>query len=122
MTADLYEANEEQNPLQAWCDSMYADIGPCCAGCDWWRSAYFQAGECTRSAPVSGNSERWYLVMGEVTFFDLPETSGHIMTPPQYRCGEFKDTFDWQTLDTRYLKRIGFPGKISPTPHPGDPT
>jgi hypothetical protein len=34
-------------------------------------------------------------------------SAGHIMTPRQHRCGEFRDTFDWSSLPVPYLKRIG---------------
>ncbi len=105
----LYEVTEEQNPVQAWCDEFYMKNGPCCAGCDWWQGAYFQFGECTRTEPVTGHPERWSLVHGgNFSCFDVPETAGHIMTPLSHHCGEFKDEFDWQSLDTRYLHRIGF--------------
>jgi hypothetical protein len=36
--------------------------------------------------------------------------AGHVMTNRMHRCGDFKDSFDWKTLPTEYLRRIGFKG------------
>ena len=35
-------------------DRLYTQNGPCCAGCDWWHYYNSLAGECRKSAPVSG--------------------------------------------------------------------
>ena len=90
--------------IQEACDRFYAANGPCCAGCDWWSSASSVAGECTRSAPVAG--EQRYAMLG-ITGTSLPMAAGHVMTPREHRCGEFKDEFDWSSLSPLYLRRIG---------------
>lgn len=36
-----------------------------------------------------------------------PLTAGHVMTPRDHHCGDFKDDFDWATLPAHYLRRIG---------------
>lgn len=108
----------EQEFYQRLCDEEYMKSGPCCAGCDWWRGWYYHFGECTRTAPMAG-FQRWAMINTGAVYFDVPEPGpGHIMTPPTYHCGEFKDEFDWQALPTQYLKRIGFPGKSKPAPPP----
>lgn len=85
-------------------DSFYTQHGPCCAGCDWWSSANSMVGECKRSAPVSG-CER-VAVLG-MRFASLVPDAGHILTPREHHCGDFKDDFDWPSLTPLYLKRIG---------------
>lgn len=85
-------------------DAFYWQHGPCCAGCDWWRHSNSRAGECTRSVPTGGD---------RATLLGIYNTSmdfgaGHIFTPREHRCGEFKDTFDWTALPLPYLKRIGY--------------
>ena len=74
---------------QAIIDAFYAKRGPCCAGCDWWRWHNSCVGECTRTEPVSG-TER--VAMIGVTGSSLPLGAGHIMTPREHVCGEFRDT------------------------------
>lgn len=74
--------------VQAIVDAFYRKHGPCCAGCDWWRWHNSVAGECNRSAPVSG-AER-FAMLG-VTYSSLPLGAGHIMTLRDHVCGEFKD-------------------------------
>lgn len=69
-------------------DRFYLKNGPCCAGCDWWRHVNSLVGECSRSAPVSG-SERFAMI--GITGSSLPVDAGHVMTPREHRCGEFKD-------------------------------
>jgi hypothetical protein len=90
--------------IQEACDRFYTANGPCCAGCDWWGSASSVAGECTRSAPVPGGQR--YAMLG-ITGTSLPMAAGHVMTPREHRCGEFKDEFDWSSLSPLYLRRIG---------------
>lgn len=36
-----------------------------------------------------------------------PLTAGHVMTPREHHCGDFKDEFDWSALPAHYLRRIG---------------
>lgn len=89
---------------QMFADRFYTANGPCCAGCDWWDSFNGVAGQCTRSAPVAG-TER--LAMLGMTGVSRPIGAGHIMTPREHRCGDFKDEFDWGSLPPHYLKLIG---------------
>lgn len=37
----------------------------------------------------------------------LSTGAGHVMTPRAHRCGEFKDAFNWSSLSSAYLRRIG---------------
>ena len=90
--------------IQESADRFYAANGPCCAGCDWWHNASSIAGECRRSAPVPG--EQRYAMLG-LHGASLPLAAGHIMTPREHRCGDFKDEFDWSSLSPLYLRRIG---------------
>lgn len=73
---------------QAIVDAFYKAHGPCCAGCDWWRWCNALVGECTRAAPVAG-AER-FAMLG-MTGCSLTPEAGHIMTPREHVCGEFKD-------------------------------
>lgn len=88
-------------------DRFYFSRGPCCAGCDWWRSLSSLVGECTKSAPVGGKKDRWGML--GITGCSLKPLSGHIMTPREHVCGDFKDEFDWTSLPLPYRKRIGAP-------------
>jgi hypothetical protein len=90
--------------LQATFDTLYMKVGPCCAGCDWWHHVSARAGECYRSAPVEGRER--FAVIG-IERCSMPLSAGHIFTPPEHRCGEFKDEFDWSSLPLPYRKRIG---------------
>lgn len=94
--------------IQFYSDRFYMEKGPCCAGCDWWDAGSSVAGQCTRTAPVSG-MERVHML--GITSSNLAPHSGHIMTLREHYCGEFKDSFDWGTLPPQYLRRIGYPGK-----------
>jgi len=73
---------------QAVVDEFYRKHGPCCAGCDWWRWHNSVAGECTRTAPVSGDVR--FAMLGIVNS-SLATDAGHVMTPRDHVCGEFKD-------------------------------
>jgi hypothetical protein len=77
-----------QDRTQAIIDDFYKARGPCCAGCDWWRWHNSLAGECIKSAPVSG-AERFAMLGIESS--SLMPGVGHIMTPREHVCGEFKD-------------------------------
>jgi hypothetical protein len=87
-------------------DRFYFTHGPCCAGCDWWRSLNGAAGECHRSAPVS--SEDRMAMLGIEGCSSLIG-AGHVLTPRDHYCGDFKDEFDWQSLPRPYRKRVGAP-------------
>ena len=91
---------------QEFVDRFYWSNGPCCAGCDWWRSICSSAGECTRSAPVSGDER-----MSMLGIYSSSHNvgAGHVITDRGHRCGEFKDEFDWSSLPLPYRKRIGAP-------------
>lgn len=73
-------------------DKFYLNHGPCCAGCDWWRYFNGAAGECIKSAPVSG-SER--IAMLGIESPSSEPGAGHVMTKRDHWCGEFIDTHDW---------------------------
>jgi hypothetical protein len=85
-------------------DRFYFQHGPCCAGCDWWRSLSSQVGDCTKSAPVDG-STRWAML--GVDNCSLTPEPGHVVTAYNHVCGDFKDDFDWSSLPLPYRKRIG---------------
>lgn len=79
--------------------------GPCCAGCDWWRHLNSVVGECIRSAPVS-SQER--LRMVGIDAPSMEPGAGHVLTPREHYCGEFRDGFDWGSLPPAYLRRVGY--------------
>ncbi len=64
-------------------------------------------GECMKSAPVS-ERERWAMVGIHIP--SITTGAGHVMTPREHTCGEFRDTFDWSTLPPAYQRRVGVPG------------
>ena len=74
---------------QAIIDAYADKHSPCCAGCDWWRWHNSVAGECICTAPVSG-AER--AAMLGITWISCPIPAGHIMTPRDHYCGDFKDS------------------------------
>lgn len=69
-------------------DKFYKDNGNCCAGCDWWRYHNALIGDCTKSAPVSGDER---ISMIDITWTSLDVESGHIMTKRDHVCGDFVD-------------------------------
>lgn len=75
-------------------DAYYQQHGPCCAGCDWWRAHNAVAGQCIKSAPVSGDERAAMLGMEGCS---LDPGAGHVFTPRDHWCGEFVDTYDWST-------------------------
>lgn len=85
-------------------DRFYWSHGPCCAGCAWWRHISALAGECTKSAPVSG-AERMSMLGIESCSAHI--AAGHIITERGHVCGEFTDEFDWPSLPLPYRKRVG---------------
>lgn len=90
--------------LQEWHDRFYMEHGPCCAGCDWWRSFNSHVGECTASAPVSGNER---MSMLGIEWASRMPGAGHVWTRMDHHCGDFKDEFDWSSLPIGYRVRIG---------------
>jgi len=91
---------------QEFHDRFYFQRGPCCAGCDWWRSLNSRVGECTKSAPVAGRTR--YAMLG-MEGSSLLLTAGHVLTRMDHDCGDFKDDFDWTSLPLPYRKRVGAP-------------
>ena len=77
-----------QDRTQAIVDAFHKAHGPCCAGCDWWQWHNSLVGECTMSAPVAG-AERFAMIGIERS--SLAPGAGHVMTPRQHVCGDFKD-------------------------------
>jgi hypothetical protein len=90
--------------MQELHDTFYWANGPCCAGCDFWRSINSLVGECTNSKIISG-VERASMLGFEWTTGNFG--SGHALTKRDYVCGKFKDGFDWSTLPVPYRIRIG---------------
>lgn len=99
-------SSDKSTNRQEAADRFYWSRGvACCAGCDWWRHLNSVAGECLRSAAV-GQNERF--VMLGIEGCSLPSRAGHVLTPRDHVCGEFRDSFDWRSLPLPYLSRIGF--------------
>jgi len=92
--------------LQEFHDRFYFERGPCCAGCDRWRSISGLIGECHARAPVSGH-ERYSAILGNPS--PMPMPAGHILTYRDHHCGDFKDEFDWEALPLPYRLRVGEP-------------
>lgn len=98
--------------MQESVDRFYFRNGPCCAGCDHWRTISSLAGNCLKSAPVSGDDR-----MAMLGFYSssIRLGAGHAITPREHHCGAFKDEFDWTSLPLPYRKRIGAPMTPSAT-------
>ncbi len=90
-------------------DKFYWKSGPCCAGCDHWEYINSVCGDCTKSAPVSGHERT---AMLGLRFNGISPGAGHVLTNREHRCGDFKDSFDWQSLSPAYLWRIGYKGEV----------
>lgn len=89
---------------QERCDAFYWKHGKCCAGCDHWNSEAGDIGECMDASPMSG--EQIIKSLG-IRFCSYIPAPGQPYTRRDHVCGQFKDEFDWSTLDPEYLKRIG---------------
>ena len=74
--------------IQRIIDQFARQHRPCCAGCDHWRWYNSSAGECRRTVPVAGHER--YALLG-ISWTSFPVQAGHIMTPREHVCGEFKD-------------------------------
>ncbi|MAD46576.1 MAG: hypothetical protein CMH98_16365 [Oceanospirillaceae bacterium] len=83
-----------EHPTQLKLDQFYKKYGPCCAGCDHWRWHNSVVGECTKSAPVSGQ-ERWSAVL-QLDSASTTLPAGCVMTERDHHCGDFIDTYDWE--------------------------
>lgn len=74
-------------------DKFYLNHGkPCCAGCDCWLPHNSVAGECTKTAPASGEERLSMLGMESLS---ANVGAGHIFTLRDHSCGQFVDTYDW---------------------------
>lgn len=90
---------------QTFVDKFYIKNGKCCAGCDYWRHDGSVVGECTNSKILPSHERASLLNFKEVS---LCLGAGHALTRRDYVCGQFKDTFNWESLPLLYLKRIGY--------------
>ncbi|MCA3276486.1 MAG: hypothetical protein ING26_13290 [Roseomonas sp.] len=95
---------EWEAKYQETCDRLYWSRGQCCAGCDHWESSGALLGRCSAAGIMS--SADVLRSMG-VTFSSYMPEPGFPYTRAEHACGLFRDDFDWSTLDTRYLRRIG---------------
>lgn len=77
---------------QEYHDEFYRKHGRCCAGCDHWAWFNGVAGECMISKAVPGTQRLGVFGISNVS---APMPAGHIVTPRDYHCGRFKDTYDW---------------------------
>ncbi len=93
-------AGERQEVL----DTFYHQQGPCCAGCDWWRSISAFVGECHRTAMASGHDRM--IALG-IDYSSRAFGAGHVITKREHVFGEFKDEFDWTSLPLPYRKLVG---------------
>lgn len=100
---------------QEKCDTEYWTKGQCCAGCDYWQSDMGNTGECTSNGLVSGDD---VLASIGIVGWSGPKKPGFPYTHAEFWCGKFKDEFDWSTLDSGYLAKIGAAvgGKLLPKP------
>lgn len=101
----MFDLGKDLDMVSASVDRFYLQHGPCCAGCDWWDHANSVVGQCIRSAPVPGAQR---VAMLGIRGTSAPTPAGHVLTPRDHHCGEFRDEFDWSTLPPRYLRRVGF--------------
>lgn len=85
-------------------DRFYHQHGPCCAGCDWWAHLNAAAGLCTKAAPVAAHERGGPCGIHGLSF---NVGAGHPVTPRDYRCGDFVDSFNWSSLSPAYRRRIG---------------
>lgn len=89
---------------------------PCCSGCDWWVTSNALIGDCTKNAPVSFDESISLLGMVVPVPPCQMRKAGHIMTPREYKCGDFKDTYDWSSHEWPETKAktgrvLNFPDK-----------
>lgn len=96
-----------EKSYQEMCDRDYWTLGQCCAGCDHWSSEMGNVGQCLAAGIVSGTDVMLSLGIDQSTYAFKP---GPPYTRGYDHCGLFKDDFDWASLDTGYLERIGAMG------------
>lgn len=84
-----------QDRYQFLVDAFYKQNGNCCAGCDHWRFHNHLVGECTKSQlmPATTALEG----MGIFNHTGAKGTS-HALTKRDYVCGNFIDSFDWDSI------------------------
>lgn len=109
----------DRDAFEKWyqekCDSDYWTRGQCCAGCDFWNSEQGYSGECRAAGIVSG---REVLASMGIISWSGPLKPGYPLTHGDHWCGQFRDEFDWSTLDRDYLGRVGAldHGSLKPKP------
>lgn len=89
---------------QEMCDRDYWALGQCCAGCDNWISDSSGVGQCCAAGILPGDDVARSL---GILFTSNPFDPGFPYTNDHQHCGLFSDQFDWSSLDTEYLDRIG---------------
>lgn len=77
----------QERETQAAVDRFYAENGPCCAGCDWWRWINAGVGECIRHAPNPAHDASAGLGFD---FCSLPRVNTNLTVRSHY-CGDFED-------------------------------
>lgn len=89
---------------QEMCDRDYWTLGQCCAGCDHWISDSALIGQCKAAGIVPGDD---VMRSAGILFSSRPFDPGFPHTKDHQHCGLFSDQFDWASLRTEYLERIG---------------
>lgn len=110
------EREEFDRRYQEHCDTLYWSKGQCCAGCDFWNSDMGNSGECHHAGLVSGDQ---VLASMGAQFHTLHNPRpGYPLTKADQWCANFKDDFDWASLPSDYLERIGakFGGVVQAKP------
>lgn len=77
-------------------DEFYRENGKCCAGCDHWRFHNSFVGDCTKSQIMKPEDR---LKMIGISGCTGVIGTGHAVTPREYVCALFEDTFDWDSLN-----------------------
>lgn len=103
MVMNKQQADDYQ--IQLLVDKYYMENGRCCAGCDHWRHWGSTVGECTNSK-ILPECERAHMLDFKNAVYSIG--AGHALTKRNHVCGQFKDTFDWKSLNMMYLRQIGY--------------
>lgn len=98
------EREEWERQYQEHCDRLYWTSGKCCSGCDHWQSEMGNIGSCIDAGIVSGDQVMRSLGSYFSSYMPPP---GFPLTKAEFYCGQFRDDFDWSTLDHDYLAKIG---------------
>lgn len=109
------ERKEWERRYQEHCDRTYWTYGKCCAGCDHWQSEMGNLGFCIAAGIVTGEQVMRSM---DIAFCSYTPPPGFPLTKAEFYCGQFRDDFDWSTLDHDYLAKIGAlrNGKLRPKP------